>query len=137
MPRVTVTRRLNFNAAHRLHNPELSERENRELFGLCNNPNWHGHNYRLDVSVTGEIDARSGYVIDLKVLRDIVERHLIDKMDHKNLNVDVDFMQGINPTAENIVVACWQVLEPVVKPGQLTRLRLWETDNNYVEYEGR
>jgi 6-pyruvoyltetrahydropterin/6-carboxytetrahydropterin synthase len=136
MPRVTVTRRLNFNAAHRLHNPDLSDEENRELFGVCNNPNWHGHNYRLDVSVTGEIDQRTGYVIDLKLLREIVEQHLIEKMDHKNLNVDVDFMRGINPTAENIVVACWQVLESAVKPGRLTRLRLWETDNNYVEYEG-
>lgn len=136
MPRVTVTRRLTFNAAHRLHNPDLSEHENRELFGRCNSPNWHGHNYRLDVSVTGEIDPRSGYVIDLKVLRELVESRLIDKMDHRNLNVDVDFMQGINPTAENIVVACWRVLEPAVRPGTLTRLRLWETDNNYVEYEG-
>ena len=137
MPQVTVTRRLNFNAAHRLHNPELSESENKELFGLCNNPNWHGHNYRLDVSVTGEIDQRTGYVIDLKRLRDIVETHLIDKMDHKNLNVEVDFMRGVNPTAENIVIACWRVLEPVVRPGRLKLLRLWETDNNYVEYEGR
>jgi 6-pyruvoyltetrahydropterin/6-carboxytetrahydropterin synthase len=137
MPQVTVTRRLNFNAAHRLHNPALSESENRELFGLCNNPNWHGHNYRLDVSVSGEIDERTGYVIDLKRLRDIVETHLIDKMDHKNLNVEVDFMRGVNPTAENIVIACWRVLEPAVKPGRLKLLRLWETDNNYVEYEGR
>ena len=136
MPRVTVTRRLNFNAAHRLHNPALSEQENRELFGLCNSPNWHGHNYRLDVSVAGEVDERTGYVIDLKILRDLVEAHLIDKMDHKNLNVDVDFLRAVNPTAENIVVACWRVLEPAVKPAALTKLRLWETDNNYVEYEG-
>lgn len=137
MPRVTVTRRLSFNAAHRVHNPELSERENQELFGPCNNPNWHGHNYRLDVSVTGEVDSRTGYVIDLKRLRDVVEEQLVAHMDHKNLNLDVDFMRGINPTTENIVVACWRILEPVVKPGQLTRLRLWETDNNYVDYEGR
>lgn len=137
MPEVTVTRRLHFNAAHRLHNPALSAEENRELFGVCNNPNWHGHNYRLDVSVTGEIDERSGYVIDLKLLRDIVERHLVEHLDHRNLNVDVEFMRGINPTAENIVVACWRVLAPVVHPGRLARLRLWETDNNYVDYEGR
>jgi 6-pyruvoyltetrahydropterin/6-carboxytetrahydropterin synthase len=137
MPVVTVTRRLNFNAAHRLHNPLLSEAENRELFGLCNNPNWHGHNYRLDVSVRGEIEDRTGYVIDLKVLRQIVEEQLIDRMDHKNLNVDVEFMQGINPTAENIVVACWRVLAPAVAPGRLVKLRLWETDNNYVEYDGQ
>ncbi|HXY29231.1 MAG TPA: 6-carboxytetrahydropterin synthase [Gemmatimonadaceae bacterium] len=136
MPVVTVTRRLNFNAAHRLHNPRLSESENRELFGLCNNPNWHGHNYRLEVSVKGEVDERSGYVLDLKRLRDIVEARLVDQMDHKNLNVDVEFMRGINPTAENIAVVCWRVLEPAVKPARLTRIRLWETDNNYVEYEG-
>ena len=137
MPRVTVTRRLAFNAAHRLHNPELSHSENRLLFGPCNNVNWHGHNYRLDVSVTGDIEAKSGYVMDLKKLRDVVEAHLVDKMDHRNLNIDVEFMQGINPTAENLVVACWNVLAPVVHPATLTRLRLWETDNNYVEYEGQ
>jgi 6-pyruvoyltetrahydropterin/6-carboxytetrahydropterin synthase len=136
MPEVTVTRRVSFNAAHRLHNPGLSEEENRALFGKCNNPNWHGHNYKLDVSVCGPIDERTGYVIDLKVLRDRVEEHLIEKMDHKNLNVDVEFLRGVNPTAENIVVACWRVLEPVVEPGRLVRLRLWETDNNYVEYQG-
>jgi 6-pyruvoyltetrahydropterin/6-carboxytetrahydropterin synthase len=137
MPRVTVTRRLNFNAAHRLHNPELSDAENKSLFGPCNNANWHGHNYRLDVSVTGDIEAKSGYVMDLKKLRDVVEQHLVDKMDHRNLNIDVDFMEGINPTAENLVVACWNVLAPVVRPATLARLRLWETDNNYVEYEGQ
>jgi len=137
MPRVTVTRRLTFNAAHRLHNPELSDSENRLLFGPCNNVNWHGHNYRLDVSVTGDIEAKSGYVMDLKKLRDVVEAQLVDKMDHRNLNIDVEFMQGINPTAENLVVACWNVLAPVVHPATLTRLRLWETDNNYVEYEGQ
>jgi 6-pyruvoyltetrahydropterin/6-carboxytetrahydropterin synthase len=137
MPRVTVTRRLRFNAAHRVHNPELSESENRELFGPCNNPNWHGHNYLLEVSVTGEVDERTGYVIDLKRLRDIVETNLVAHLDHKNLNLDVHFMRGINPTTENIVVACWRILEPVVKPGQLTRLRLWETENHYVDYEGR
>lgn len=137
MPLVTVTRRLNFNAAHRLHNAQLSEQENQELYGLCNNPNWHGHNYRLDVSVTGEVDPRTGYVMDLKHLRAVVEAALIDKLDHKNLNIDVEFMQGINPTAENIVVACWRVLEPAVRPARLARLVLWETDNNYVEYEGR
>jgi 6-pyruvoyltetrahydropterin/6-carboxytetrahydropterin synthase len=137
MPEVTVTRRLSFNAAHRLHNPELSAEENRAFFGKCNNPNWHGHNYKLDVSVRGPIDERTGYVIDLKVLRDLVEEQLIEKLDHRNLNLDVDLLHGINPTAENIVVACWGVLQPAVKPGRLVRLRLWETDNNYVDYEGK
>ena len=137
MPQVTVTRRLGFNAAHRIHNAELSDEENRALFGPCNHPNWHGHNYKLDVSVRGPVDERTGYVIDLKKLRDVVQEHLIEKLDHRNLNIDVEFMRGINPTAENIVIACWRALEPTVTPGRLVRLRLWETDNNYVDYDGQ
>jgi 6-pyruvoyltetrahydropterin/6-carboxytetrahydropterin synthase len=136
MPIVTVTRRLRFNAAHRVHNPALSDAENVALFGKCNNPNWHGHNYVLEVSVEGPIDERTGYVIDLGRLKSIVQRDVIDQVDHRNLNVDVEFMRGINPTAENIVVACWRALEHRVAPGRLRRLRLWETENNYVEYEG-
>ena len=136
MPTLTVTRRLHFNAAHRVHNAALSAEENTALFGKCNNPNWHGHNYELEVSVTGAIDPRTGYVIDLAVLRDLVERELVSRLDHKNLNLDVPFLTGTNPTTENLVVACWRILAPVVAPGKLTRLRLWETDNNYVEYEG-
>ena len=138
MPIVTVTRRLRFNAAHRVHNPALSDDENRALFGKCNNPNWHGHNYVLEVSVEGEIDPRTGYVVDLGLLRDVVEREVIDLVDHRNMNVDVPFMQGINPTAENIVVACWRAIAPLVAPpARLIRLRLTETENNHVEYEGR
>jgi 6-pyruvoyltetrahydropterin/6-carboxytetrahydropterin synthase len=136
MPLVTATRRLRFNAAHRIHNPALSDEENVRLFGKCNNPNWHGHNYTLEVSVAGPVDERTGYVMDLSVLKQIVQREVIDRVDHRNMNVDVEFMRGINPTAENIVVACWRVLAPRVSPGKLTRLRLWETENNYVEYEG-
>jgi len=137
MPIVTVTRRLRFNAAHRVHNPALSDVENSTLFGKCNNPNWHGHNYVLEVSVEGEIDPVSGYVVDLGALREIAEREVIDRLDHRNLNLDVDFLRGINPTSENLVVAIWQVLHPRVHPGRLTKLRLWETENNYVDYEGR
>ena len=137
MPIVTVTRRLRFNAAHRVHNPALSEAENTTLFGKCNNPNGHGHNYELEVSVEGEVDARTGYVIDLGHLRALVERDVIGLLDHRNLNLDVDFLRGINPTSENIVVAIWRALQPVVSPGRLTKLRLWETENNYVDYEGR
>ena len=137
MPIVTVTRRLRFNAAHRVHNTALSDAENTALFGKCNNPNWHGHNYLLEVAVEGPIDDRTGYVIDLGVLRSIVQREVIDRVDHRNMNVDVDFMRGINPTAENIVVACWRAIESHVTPGTLKRLRLWETENNYVEYDGR
>ncbi len=135
-PMVTVTRRLHFNAAHRVHNPALSDEENARLFGKCNNPNWHGHNYVLDVSVTGPIDARTGYVIDLGLLKRIVQEQVVDRVDHRNFNLDVDFMRGVIPTAENIVVACWRVLEPHVAPGRLAKLVLWETVNNYVEYEG-
>jgi 6-pyruvoyltetrahydropterin/6-carboxytetrahydropterin synthase len=135
-PTVTVTRRLHFNAAHRVHNPALSDEENARLFGLCNNPNWHGHNYVLDVSVTGPIDARTGYVVDLKDLKRIVQDEVIDKVDHKNFNLDVDFMRGVIPTAENIVVAFWRVLAQRVAPARLAKLVLWETQNNYVEYTG-
>jgi len=137
MPEVTVTRRLTFNAAHRVHNPALSDSENDALFGKCNNPNWHGHNYVLEVSVTGPIDGRTGYVIDLGALKRLVQDEVIDKVDHRNMNVEVDFMRDLIPTTENIVVAFWRVLEPAVRPARLTGLKLWETENNYVEYHGR
>ncbi len=136
MPNVTVTRRLKFNAAHRVYNPAFSDAENDATFGKCNNPNWHGHNYTLDVSVEGPVDQDTGYVLDLARLRDIVEKEVVGVVDHRNLNLDVDFMSGLIPTAENIVVAFWKILEPAVKPAQLKRLVLWETDNNYVEYTG-
>ena len=136
MPVVTVTRRLRFNAAHRIHNPELSDEENTRLFGKCNHPNWHGHNYVLEVSVAGEVDPRTGYVVDLGEVARVAERELVDRMDHRNLNLDVDFLRGVNPTSENIVVQCWRVLAPRLAPARLTRLRLFETENNYVEYEG-
>lgn len=136
MAQVTVTRRLRFNAAHRVHNPALSDQENDALFGKCNSPNWHGHNYILDVSVTGGIADKTGYVLDLGLVRDIVTREVLEKVDHRNFNVDVDFMRGIIPTSENIVVAFWDVIEPALRPATLARLVLWETDNNYVEYSG-
>ena len=136
MPNVTVTRRLRFNAAHRVHNPSLSEEQNERLFGRCNNPNWHGHNYILDVSVIGDIDATTGYVIDLGALKDIVEKAVVDRVDHRNFNLDVDFMRGTIPTSENIIVAFWKQLEPAVRPARLARLVHWETDNNYLEDTG-
>jgi 6-pyruvoyltetrahydropterin/6-carboxytetrahydropterin synthase len=136
MPQVTITRRLYFNAAHRVHNPALSDAENAATFGKCNNPNWHGHNYTLDVSVTGAVEERTGYVIDLGRLKGIVEREVIDKVDHRNFNLEVDFMREVIPTTENIVVAMWRVLEPAIRPARLSRLVLWETPNNYVEYDG-
>jgi 6-pyruvoyltetrahydropterin/6-carboxytetrahydropterin synthase len=137
MSEVTVTRRMHFNAAHRVHNPELSDEENERLFGRCNNPNWHGHNYILDVSVAGPIEARTGYVMDLAALKRVVQEAVIDRVDHRNFNLEVDFMRDVIPTAENIVVGCWRVLAARVAPARLVRLVLWETPNNYVEYEGR
>lgn len=136
-PQVTVTRRLHFSAAHRVHNPALSDEENRRTFGKCNNPNWHGHNYILDVSVTGPLDERTGYVIDLSRVKQIVEERVIQHVDHRNLNLEVEFMRGIIPTTENVVVAFWRQLEPALAPAKLTKLVLWETVNNHVEYEGR
>ena len=137
MPLVTITRIVRFNAAHRVHNPALSDAENARLFGKCNNPNWHGHNYTLEVSVTGEPDPMTGYVIDLGAVKRIVESEYVSHVDHKNFNLDVPFMSGVIPTTENIVVNCWNLLEPALKPARLTRLKLWETENHYVEYEGR
>ena len=136
MPVVTVTRRLHFNAAHRVHNPALSDEENARLFGKCNNPNWHGHNYILDVSVRGPVDDRTGYVLDLAVLKTIVEERAVSLIDHKNFNLDVPFMRGVIPTSENIIVGVWRELVPAIRPGELVKLVLWETPNNYVEYTG-
>jgi 6-pyruvoyltetrahydropterin/6-carboxytetrahydropterin synthase len=135
-PEVTVTRRLHFSAAHRVHNPAMSDDENRRVFGKCNNPNWHGHNYVLDVSVKGTLDEKTGYVIDLSRVKEIVEQHVIAKVDHRNLNLEVDFLRDMIPTTENVIVAFWRVLEPALRPARLARLVLWETVNNYVEYDG-
>jgi len=137
MPTVTVTRRVRFNAAHRVHNPALGDDENARLFGKCNNPNWHGHNYTLDVSVEGVPDPKTGYVFDLSQLKLVVEKEITSVVDHRNFNLDVPFMKDVIPTSENIVVAFWQILHPRLAPAKLTRLVLWETENNYVEYDGR
>ncbi|HEY8174287.1 MAG TPA: 6-carboxytetrahydropterin synthase [Gemmatimonadaceae bacterium] len=135
-PQVTVTRRLHFSAAHRVHNPAMSDEENRRTFGKCNNPNWHGHNYILDVSVRGEVEERTGFVMDLGRVRDIVQSHVIEKVDHRNLNCDVEMLRDVIPSTENVILAFWRVLQPALRPLQLTRLVLWETPNNYVEYDG-
>lgn len=137
MPIVAITRVLRFNAAHRVFNPAFSDEENARTFGKCNNPNWHGHNYTLEVTVEGTPDPRTGYVMDLGDLKAVANRELIDKLDHKNLNLDVPFLAGTIPTTENLVLACWRILAPLVTPARLTRLRLWETENHYVEYDGR
>jgi 6-pyruvoyltetrahydropterin/6-carboxytetrahydropterin synthase len=136
MATVTVVRRLTFNAAHRVHNPELDDLENARLFGKCNNTNWHGHNYVLEVSVRGPIEKRTGYVMDLARLKDVVSKEIVEKVDHRNLNLDVDFMRGVIPTTENLVVGIWRILVPAIAPAELVLLRLWESENNRVEYSG-
>lgn len=137
MPTITVTRRLRFNAAHRVHNPAFSDEENSRLFGKCNNAHGHGHNYTLDVSVAGDVNPDTGYVFDLSRLKELVRREVVDIVDHHNLNIDVPFMHGVIPTAENMIVQIWRILEGKFLPGRLVRLVLWETENNYVEYDGR
>lgn len=136
MPRCVVTRRVHFNAAHRLWNPSFSEPENERVFGVCTNPNFHGHNYNMDVSVAGDIDPTTGYVFDIDRLKRIVEECVVRHLDHKNLNLDVPWFRDLNPTAENIAVVCWRLLAPAVAPAQLVRIRLWETERNYVDYDG-
>lgn len=136
MATVYVTRRTHFNAAHRLHNPERSDEWNRETFGKCNSPNWHGHNYVLDVTVAGEPDPDTGYVIDLADLKRIVTERIIEPCDHRNLNLDVPFLQGILPSAENMAIAFWKQLEPYITSGRLYSIRLQETERNVVDYRG-
>ncbi len=131
-----VTRREVFSAAHRLHNPALSDEENRMLFGKCNNPNWHGHNYTLEVVVAGEVNPKTGYVIDIKKLKRILREHIIEKLDHKNLNTDVEFLKGVIPSSENIAMAIWKELEGKIPEGKLYSVKIFETENNYVEYKG-
>lgn len=132
-----LTRKYEFPASHRLFNPDWSEEENARVFRQCNNPNGHGHNYELEVTVKGSPDSRLGMVVDIYELDQLVKQHILARVDHKNLNVDVDFMTGLIPTAENIVWAIWQQLSPhIPKPAQLARLRLVETRNNFAEYRG-
>lgn len=135
MPTVTVTRRVHFNAAHRLHNPKWSDEENRRVFGPCNNPNYHGHNYELEISVEGEVDPDTGYVVDLSHVKRVAEERVVSYLDHRNLNLDVPEFAELNPTAENIVMVIWRRLEGHL-PGTLKRVVLWETPRNHVAYEG-
>ncbi len=134
--KVYLTRRETFAAAHRLFKPELSDKENFELFGKCSNPNWHGHNYILEVVVAGNVIADTGFVIDVKDLKEIIHKYIISKVDHKNLNLDTDFIKGIMPTSENIVIAIWKELVDKLPDGKLYSVKLYETENNYFEYKG-
>ncbi len=134
MPTVYVTRKVHFNAAHRLHNPEKPDEWNRATFGKCNSPNWHGHNYELDVTVAGAPDPDTGFVVDLAALKATVEQYVVEPLDHRNLNLDVPFLAGIATSTENLAVAIWQQLAPHV-PG-LHEIVLRETVNNSVVYRG-
>lgn len=136
MPRVRVTRRLHFSAGHRLHRPEWDDEENREVFGACSNPTGHGHNYELEVTVAGEIDPETGFVLDLKRLKELVREMVVSDVDHANLNTDVEWLDGRNPTAENLSVAIWGRLEGRLDGADLVSVKLWETDRNVAEYRG-
>lgn len=130
-----ITRREHFSAGHRLFLTTLSDAENYELFGPCSNPRGHGHNYELYVTVAGPVDPRTGMLLDLKRLHDIVQSAILDKVDHRNLNVEVDFLQGVQPTTENLARAFFQELAPHIPLGRLRRVRVRETDRNSAEYE--
>lgn len=132
--RVSISRKEHFNAAHRLNNPDWSEEQNKAVFGKCNNPNYHGHNYNLTVQVTGEIDERTGYVYDMKILSDIIHKEVLNRFDHKNLNLDVEEFKNLNPTAENIVVVIYNILREKIEQKFDLKIKLYETERNYVEY---
>jgi 6-pyruvoyltetrahydropterin/6-carboxytetrahydropterin synthase len=132
--RIAVFRKAHFNAAHRLHNPKWSAEKNTEIFGLCNNPSYHGHNYELEVKVMGEVDPETGYLIDMKILKDLIKSEVEDRFDHKNLNVDTEEFQNLNPTAENICFVIWKLLRKKLDERYDLAVRLFETPRNFVEY---
>jgi 6-pyruvoyltetrahydropterin/6-carboxytetrahydropterin synthase len=133
---VYITRKEHFSASHRLYNPSWSDEKNAEVFGKCNNPHGHGHNYDLEVTVAGEPPAETGMVMDLKLLSDIIQAEIVDKVDHKHMNLDVDFLQGMIPTAENMAKAFWQILKGKTGDSRLVSVKLYESENNFVEYRG-
>ncbi len=134
--KITVCRKEHFNAAHRLYKPDWDDNKNSEVFGKCNLPNYHGHNYDLIVKVTGEPDPETGYVIDTKILKQIVRENVIEKFDHRNLNLDVEEFKKMNPTAENIAVIIWQILRKKITTILDLQIILYETERNFVEYSG-
>lgn len=134
---VSITRQVHFNSAHRLYNPAKTPAWNRRQYGLCTNPHWHGHNYVLEVTVRGEPDPVTGYIMDLGELKRILHRAVVDKCDHRNLNDEVDFLRGIIPSTENLVIAFWREIEPHIRPpARLHTVRLYETPRNYAEFSG-
>lgn len=132
--RVTVFRKEHFNAAHRLNNPNWSEEKNARVYGKCNNYNYHGHNYDLVLQVTGAVDPETGYVIDMKVLSDLVKKHITDRFDHKNLNLDTEEFRDLNPSAENIAIVIYNLLRQQIDPKLDLKVRLYETERNFVEF---
>ncbi len=134
--KIYVTRKSHFAAAHRLYNPNFSDEKNNEVYGMCNNPLYHGHNYVLEVTVCGEPDPETGYLIDLKQLKKIIEEKIIKHVDHKNLNLEVEFLKGIIPTAENLAIAFWKQLEAEIPRGKLYSIKIYESERNIVEYRG-
>jgi len=135
---VFITRRERFSAAHRLYNPEWTEEKNASFYGGCANPNWHGHNYELWITVKGEVHEEFGYLVDLKLLGSLIREHVISKLDHKNINVEVEFMKGRMVSTENLAIAIWEVIEPQLKAinVDLHCVKIQETENNFVEYLG-
>jgi 6-pyruvoyltetrahydropterin/6-carboxytetrahydropterin synthase len=134
MNKVAVIRRARFNAAHRLHNPAWNNEKNKEVFGKCNNQNFHGHNYTLFVKVIGPIDPETGYVLDMKILDELINKHVVNKFDHRNLNLDTEEFKNLNPTAENIAVVIWELLRPHIDDKLDLKITLYETENNFVEF---
>lgn len=132
--KVAVFRKEHFNAAHRLHNPDWDAAKNEQVFGKCNNANWHGHNYELIVKLTGEPDPDTGYVYDMKLLSDLIKKNVTDKFDHRNLNLDVEEFKNLIPTAENIAVVIYEILREKIDPALDMKITLYETERNFVEY---
>ncbi|MBW7845290.1 MAG: 6-carboxytetrahydropterin synthase [Bacteroidia bacterium] len=133
---ISVSRKAHFNAAHRLHVATWSDEKNKEYFGLCNNPNYHGHNYEVIVTVTGKLDEETGYLVDIKVLSDLIRDEIEHRFDHKNLNLDTIEFKNLNPTAENIAVVIWRLLRPHINKEHKLSIKLFETERNFVEYGG-
>lgn len=134
---VSVSRQAQFNAAHRLYRPDWDDAKNAEVFGLCSNPHYHGHNYILIVKLTGPIDTETGYVVDLKDVKAAIDTEIMERFDHRNLNLDTAEFKNLNPTAENIAVVIWHLLRPHFSPTLQLSIKLYETERNFVEYEGR
>jgi 6-pyruvoyltetrahydropterin/6-carboxytetrahydropterin synthase len=132
--KVAVYRKEHFNAAHRLNNPNWSNEQNQSVFGKCNNPNYHGHNYDLIVKVTGFVDEETGYLMDMKILSDLIKEKILDRFDHKNFNLDVEEFKTLNPTAENIAMVIYNQLRPEISQDLDLKIKLFETERNYVEY---